>query len=888
MPGPDPGAGYAPTFSMPIIGPAPEGTDPATHYGSPASVGLSVSIVDPHRLRIEVYNSYRELLAMNGGLLRFRPAGERILDGHAETAPGGGAIVIETWAVDATTIKDRLPGGMSPPREVIYLDVDEASVRTALDVDALWDFVPQSWLEHVWQIENGSAPPAGTTLAQLKTHYLNTAMLGNARFFVPGGTVIGQANAVTGSSCAFTLRFTNAGGDALSPVPYIRLMPSQTVPGLSSSFTYGGFRWEHHPLIAATNGMPIPVDIYVKFEIYDTTTHSYVPIPAGTTVELMDYDELDSDVLATHTADAEGVAHFGFARQQDLNSLDSDEFGTTPDIYFRVRSGGISTPFAHHDSLPAEWSTNGWKSIDDQDGYYADFRGTQIGAASAPMVFRIGLDFHIKLLYRSNTHQPAQWKAAPPGLQVRIIHFSPLTGGGGENFYTDEAGEVHDVFFNIQAGNDVHFIITFRTRDDPGINASDMRVVVNEDGDMLIWDTSHDDADRNNPGPTFYPGNDKTTIGEHGSPLHFQITVEERRVALNFLKQAREWSTTIYRLTSGTWPAIEGGISIANYTPAEEILEFLNNGLSWLERNIGEDLPSTDPRSFSFPEGRVNITADSHWQRDTIMHELSHQLMWRQADYSVLGDLWDYHMIHRFELVTNPLTAWIEGWAQFIEKIITGNRPLVNNVFESGAWVSITSRPNLGNSVEGAYASALLAIFDTYIAPATASGPVNFVHETENGDVMGVPDNSWLSASGLSGRFRNLIWGPLRGMRGRSDLSPRTFALQVARLNTTGGERNWHQVINEFSRFNILVDPAISSVSVNTGPAAGGTVVDINGENFSVGTNVYFDAVIVPPAQTTVHDSTRITIVSPPGSAGAIVVRVVCSGGELTFDFTYT
>jgi large repetitive protein len=90
------------------------------------------------------------------------------------------------------------------------------------------------------------------------------------------------------------------------------------------------------------------------------------------------------------------------------------------------------------------------------------------------------------------------------------------------------------------------------------------------------------------------------------------------------------------------------------------------------------------------------------------------------------------------------------------------------------------------------------------------------------------------------------------------------------------------------SQFTYL--PAVTSRTPTSGPAAGGTTVTINGAGFTSGSTVTFGSSAA--AGMTYVSPTRITAVSPPGTAGAVVdIRVNTAGYQsavITADrFTY-
>ncbi|HUX33533.1 MAG TPA: IPT/TIG domain-containing protein [Gemmatimonadaceae bacterium] len=81
--------------------------------------------------------------------------------------------------------------------------------------------------------------------------------------------------------------------------------------------------------------------------------------------------------------------------------------------------------------------------------------------------------------------------------------------------------------------------------------------------------------------------------------------------------------------------------------------------------------------------------------------------------------------------------------------------------------------------------------------------------------------------------------------------------------------------------------PTLTSITPASGPAAGGTTVELNGTNFGLTPTVLFgpfNATIVS------HTHTQITITTPPGSAGSSVFVFVAVASQLSnpLMFTYT
>jgi hypothetical protein len=76
--------------------------------------------------------------------------------------------------------------------------------------------------------------------------------------------------------------------------------------------------------------------------------------------------------------------------------------------------------------------------------------------------------------------------------------------------------------------------------------------------------------------------------------------------------------------------------------------------------------------------------------------------------------------------------------------------------------------------------------------------------------------------------------------------------------------------------------PAVSSIAPDSGSAAGGTSVTINGSGFATGAIVDFGSVQVPAADVTVTSSSQITVISPATSTiGPVPVTVILGGVTL-------
>ncbi|BCK66146.1 hypothetical protein Srufu_000990 [Streptomyces libani subsp. rufus] len=98
-------------------------------------------------------------------------------------------------------------------------------------------------------------------------------------------------------------------------------------------------------------------------------------------------------------------------------------------------------------------------------------------------------------------------------------------------------------------------------------------------------------------------------------------------------------------------------------------------------------------------------------------------------------------------------------------------------------------------------------------------------------------------------------------------------------VTTAGGTNNG-------LTYTYIDAPTIVSLNPTSGPASGGTVVTLTGTNLSTTQSVDFGGT---PAPFSVLSDTSVSVVTPPGTAGAVDVTVTTSGGSATAvgGFTY-
>jgi hypothetical protein len=754
---------------MPVIRPPSPGSATAAYYqGILASTTVRANTFDHDGLRITISNTgYGLLFAMTSGLVTFIPSGQPLFIPGAELSPLPGSLILQIAPTDLNQI--RLTPGLPTVARILYLRVDPDSVRRALLPAIQRLNLPLAELMSVW-----TSPSTPTERAILEDNYLDAIMRGQKSVYVSAGDLIGETNRVTASGSItagveFILRFVSSNNADVSPVLYLRGMPAHG---------YNAPQWLGHPLINAVSNIIVPVNIYLKFEVWNQTSHAFNSLPEGVAIDLMDYDPISNDRIDTQNTDLQGRVHFRIA---NIGGTGAGE--ERPDLFFLVHTNGIN--YAGH-TLPREWSTKGWKSTNGCPGYYENFTGALIGDEESPLIFRIGLDFHARIEYQnSSTHNIEH---PPKGMLVTIASRSGERTSN-VNRGTDNNGEIHAVFFETMPSDTVYLVVNFVIEDnDINLPRAVVHVPITVYSDPEHMGGGGETTQWNSflLGNDFkcYIDNDRTSIGSQSSPEIFRCTDEYRRAAIFFLKILRELSVFLFYMTNGDW----AGVS-----------------------NLNLYMRSITRTAYSWPVGEVNIPQRDYWNRGTLIHEMSHQIMWQEVNASTLGIAYEgiignLCLTHVHDLLANPQHALIEGWAEFMAKLFDGTGPpyrfetLVTDV-DSRTSIPLGPPPNnQGESVEGTFANGLLTIFQRYIVTSSISLNAH-IPESINGDVTATA--TWIRNNDITTRFRSMIWQPLKDLRPMSRPTSTVMLNNIRLRNTTV----WRQLQAELQVYNMAMSP---------------------------------------------------------------------------------
>ena len=111
-----------------------------------------------------------------------------------------------------------------------------------------------------------------------------------------------------------------------------------------------------------------------------------------------------------------------------------------------------------------------------------------------------------------------------------------------------------------------------------------------------------------------------------------------------------------------------------------------------------------------------------------------------------------------------------------------------------------------------------------------------------------------------------------------TELEATAPAAPVGVVNVTVTTSNGTSAISPADQYTYVSPLAVSGVSPNAGPAAGGTTVAVIGSGFTGATEVLFGS--TPAPSFTVDSDGQITATTPAGTAGTVDVRVQTPSGE--------
>jgi outer membrane protein OmpA-like peptidoglycan-associated protein len=472
--------------------------------------------------------------------------------------------------------------------------------------------------------------------------------------------------------------------------------------------------------------------------------------------------------------------------------------------------------------FPDKWSTKGWLATDGTPGMRKDFKDATLGSAASPLVLRIGLDIHLRV-----TYQNGGTFNAVEGVELEISDVGKVV--------LDKVGEAHLVTFAVDGGDDVVIDVPGKISN----AAIHLKPAQFNFDDAHLW-------------KVIIGKQQSTSIGTQTAPKIIE-GLSQRAAAMYIFKVLSEWSQFLTHVTAGDWDGID---------------------------NLDVFPTSMSGTAYSFPVGTLNIPQSDWFRRDTIAHELSHQIMWKLADISsggIIGKILTgkLHLTHVEYLLTDDEShPLIEGWAEFIEILFNGG-----NIYAHAR--NLSRDPNTpppgpiplgppplsqGEHCEGAFANGL---FLTLTRVAGGAATPAAIPESPDGNAF----QAWMDDPNARALWKSCFWDPLKDMKSASPFSTRSF-LTATKAHSPA---LWHKILPQIRDWNLMMDaPGIDAISPAT--AAAGDLLTITGREFQdIGTTVLFDG--VPNGVVTVASSTSLQVTMPAGAAGPVKVVVSTSGG---------
>lgn len=817
---------YTVKFSMPIIGAAANyaGITPRTTVTVNPNQGVTIVITpsgspNPAEAR---------LFATMGGLLTYRPIGASLPNGTTATTP---TLLLESNIMDLRAIATEMASGAPQPGFIMYENIDPASL--AASFTAIATAQPLSVLEAAWP----TPPATGIPRSTLQTSFETALNAGTHSVFIEGGTDIGAAGAgPTTGSYKIIYSFLETLNPPAVPV-HLSVLPyfSSMAPVANETLT-GSATWNNHPLITATANAAIPLDVYVRFVAFNPNTNTYDPLRSGIAVELWDYDSISDDDLVTMidpatslppVTNAQGLIHGQVA---DVRSLNLDDFGSLPDLFFKAKVAGTVLPWYSlgdtnpEHQFPRDWSTKGWYTVDGKSpGYYENFEGSTLGTAANPLVFAIGVDFYLRFSFEdrdSIVHN------VPKGAYMEVRKDNPVFGETVlATLRTEIGGYVEGVVFDVDSEDEISFRLLAKM-EDASINLKMANFgMVGSSSEYQYWDTKEIEG--------------VGSIGIHpssagpGKPARITIKADNGSNLLYVMKIAREFAIFMYNITKD--PANPSNIG---WPGTEVTYEYLGWSIV---------------TGMAFPVGTVFLGPDRVWDRETIFHETAHQVMWKMLGVQS-SDMIDWFtsgkiaLKHWERLKHSNIQSLMEGWASFFQTFIAGECHNVEMVeLSNGDFIPLgptlsvgtVAEVNQGHLVEGSFANALRTVLQERVNTQKNSlgqTPIKFkLEESSDGELLGPTlKNDWITDSTVRQVFKDLIWEPFKTLTIFAH-SERGSTHMADAMLTAASPSLTHQVRGWMNAYNMAVKTITASApSITSGPAAGGDPFTVTGTDFVI------------------------------------------------------
>lgn len=713
------------------------------HTGGGTDITVNIADLEDDGAPLQTY-------AVNGGALSFYSATSGKKLPNKETVAVD-TVVIEITPNEYQAIKGKFPSGVLVPKIWAYEGLDLDAFKARLKA---WSEASPADMARL----KAALPPATADLTDAMNYY-NRVLEGNWAPIVPAGVHLGEIGAGDGSG-VFTLRlraFDMAGDEIESPAPVLAALDEidKQLAG--------------HPVMDAAANVQAATEIHLKFRYFKPAATGSSPKGTwewlkGATVEIMDANSVTSDsVLATGTTSSdtgkEGTVDFTVERPL----IDGNDFyfRVTPAAAIQRQYGWTTAELGADAEWTGQWSTQGWNDINGQPGYYENFAGFTIGRPSAPLVFNVGIPIFLKLEYYNKND--SKYRQVGKGTEVAVLRDQTTGETVGayladdstyytkaDTFYADADGEVWGTTFDMYGGYRASVAYMMKIKD-PGISLPETEVIYPD-----IWKSWSDPSNG-----VYYPdGFNGPAIGDASGaklqPVRISSKYDRWAAAHFVLKTIRDVHHWFHTLSKGGWTGASN----------------LRIGLQDLAH-----LSSVTP-----PDLGILYSDPHYWDRATIAHEYTHEVMWNYINYSWWGLLWDsavgdYFTSHYYTYITNEESAFMDGWAEIAElafgKTVSWTAPSGSPMPSYGStgygnplvystahtWGALSAVSLQGVKCEGAFAQAMWDYMHYVLG-------IDVTPDSDVADLTSV--NITIASATAQDGFVKAIWTPLTDLANRS------------------------------------------------------------------------------------------------------------------------
>ncbi len=760
-------AAKRPVFFMPLLMPG-RNEDWQTFFKKKKDVTIGVGMIPKKGFRLTLQaGESKQLYAFTDSVLIALKKNERLRDGVFDYTAKNPAIIIKTMPSGKLAQASR---ALSMPNFIIYENVELEQLKSDL-------LKPGGPIRRYVSKAVYQALVGKSIKADKKTDLLEKLNKDYAAKLIPDTSASRSQFFTVPVRCGETIGRTKSFLDfkLVAIVPGSAGSPNRItyldVQNVLNGTAHYDKRLNNHPLLSALSSFSVPAEFYLRFDIWDEVKKKASIF--STNIEMVIGASPGSPVTYGGAADPKtGVVKFQLAK-----SLVAGYQGK--EIYFTAGQGS--------DAI----STKGLKDINGIPGWFPKYPGMSLGSKSNPLVFHVKIVKSIELMYLDHKKSKSGARALvpfPPGVLVSLEEKMPGGEKRSQTMRTDEQGALRFPFHNtgqfsmeiIVSGN-VHSKKEALMETDVFRTTRAQRSTTDKPPMEKLKETFRSDV---------------SIFRLPGTRLVVARSNRYYNAALYAIKTYLEVHRWFRMMTRNEWKGM----------PLRMVL--YESASAGKQASFSRYATRTSDTAGQY---QAQIDLSGQWDRFTLVHEIGHCVSY-QALNVYLNNFNNYFPAnkgksHNLDVISNHSTAFVEGWPEFMAQAFGASRyqgiAELKKMFKSDALTYIEefqSRPpsnwrhrkwgkrpyllscrrkkagvcvryrhqNLGDQVEGAFAGALLNVYQ-YLCQATGNsvGTGYYVRETLNGDIFASTkffrdrkkDNYPMKD------FQELIWGAFKVSR---------------------------------------------------------------------------------------------------------------------------